>query len=174
MALAVPQGDLKRRGQEFVRAAGGEQPLGLAGAFLGGVGVARGLAAQDDARAAGEVFEGLAEGHLVVLHHEAKGVARGLADEAVVHLLVRHDVHRGVLVGVEGAEADELAALGLERDELADESADVRGLLDLLDLVVTQGKNPQLSSDSHGESTGRSRNGCWGSSRVSQSRRALG
>ena len=48
------------------------------------------------------------------LHREVDGVASRAADEAVEDLLVRHDVHRGVVVVVEWTDAGELPSLGLE------------------------------------------------------------
>ncbi len=53
----------------------------------------------------------------------------------MVDLLVRDDAHRGLVVVVEGAERDELAALGLERQVVADQANDVRRVQDALAIV---------------------------------------
>lgn len=94
-----------------------------------GGGVAAGaVGGECDARAFGEVFEGFAGVHLVELAHEGEDIAAGAADEAMEDLFGRDDAHGGVVVVVEGAEADVFAAFGPEADVFADNADDVTGV----------------------------------------------
>ena len=131
MRLVLQDRPVERRG---LGVGVGERGAGEA-AGLVGLSAVRGVPrCQLDVAPLGEVFEGLAEVHAVVLLDEAEDVAAGAADEAVKDLLAGHDRHGGVVVLVEWAEADVLAALGLERDVLADDAHDVRRFADPLDI----------------------------------------
>src|SRR5690606_34877656 len=91
---------------------------------------------QLDAGPIGEELQRLAEIHLEVVDGEVDGVAPGAAGKAVVDLLRGDDVHRGLVVVVEGADADELAPFGAELHMLADKADEVRRVEHALAVVV--------------------------------------
>jgi hypothetical protein len=91
---------------------------------------------QHHAKLLGEELEGFAEVHLVELLDETENVAAAATDEAVEDSLGRHHAHRGLVVVVERAQADILAALWLEGDDLAHHAHDVRRVPDAVLVTV--------------------------------------
>ena len=91
---------------------------------------------QRDAGAVGQEAHGVDEVEVVHGPHEADGVARLLAAEAVVHPVLGVDAEGRRLLGVEGAQPAPAPAHLLEQGVLADERHDVGGRPDLGDLLV--------------------------------------
>ena len=91
---------------------------------------------QRDAGPVGQEPHRVDEVEVVHGPHEADGVARLLAAEAVVHPVLGVDAERRGLLGMERAEAAPAPAHLLEQGVLADECHDVGGRADLSDLLV--------------------------------------
>ena len=86
----------------------------------------------------GQGLDGLGERELVPQLDELEDAAPGAAGEALEDLLGRRDKHRGLVVLVEGADADELAPRLLEGNVLADQVDDVRRLRHLLNKLFRE------------------------------------
>ena len=91
---------------------------------------------QRDARTVGQEAHGVDEVEVVHGPHEADGVARLLAAEAVVDPVLGVDAEGRGLLGVEGAQPAPAPAHLLEQGVLADEGDDVGGRPDLSNLLV--------------------------------------
>ncbi len=93
-----------------------------------------------DARSAGQLLQGLGEGHALPLHEPGEGISVLAAAEAVVEAAVGHHLEAGAALGVEGAEPHEGRALLAQLHRLAHQGQQVRGVPDALDdLAVTHG-----------------------------------
>ena len=105
------------------------EPVGLALSLH----LLRGSLAELDAGLARQFLQGAAEIHPLVFHHEVEDIAASVASEAVPALVVREDVERRRLLGVEGTEALEVSAGLLELNIAPDEVGDVERFFDLVD-----------------------------------------
>ncbi len=78
----------------------------------------------------GQVAKGVGIAQLLVLHDEVDGRSALATGEALAEVLGGRDVERGVLVGMEGAKADEIDAAFPQRDKLGDDIDNLRRLED--------------------------------------------
>lgn len=107
----------------------------LAPAGLGGVLAAVALGDLHP-RALGQLAHRLRKGDALDPHREAEGVAGLLATEAMEELVARADVEGRRLLGVEGAQANVVAALLDQPDVLADQRHHIDPLPDLGDRLL--------------------------------------
>src|SRR5262245_41870633 len=110
------------------RLVGREERFTLGRAGLSGIG-------DGDPRAAREELDGIHELDVFAQHHELEEVPAGLAPEAVEESLGVVEVEGGSFLGMEWAEASELAAHSLESDRLAQQCHDVDRGTDSVDEI---------------------------------------